>query len=99
MKMSITFPIDTDQLESFTDTYLAQLWHIAQANPAPIEDRDSGRLAEMIGREIIRRWLGASTPELFHHQGEHHFWYELQRNAEWSLERGWVPKSTNGGSK
>lgn len=74
MKASITFEIDTAHLRSWSDSYLATLWHIAQANPAPIQDRDAGRLAEAIGREIIRRFLAATEPELWNHQGEHHLW-------------------------
>lgn len=39
MKTTITFEVDGDELECHTDEYLAQLWHIAQANPAPFGDR------------------------------------------------------------
>jgi len=48
------------------------LWHVGQASPAPHGDRAAGELAERIGRigrEIIRRRLAASEPELWHHQG------------------------------
>lgn len=75
MKARITFEIETDGLESYGDSYVAQLWHIAQANPAdPMTDLDAGRLAETIGREIIRRFLERTTPELWHHQGSHYNW-------------------------
>ena len=78
MKETITFEIDTNDLSRFTDKYLASLWHIAQANPAdPIQCRDAGCLAELIGREIIRRWLGNIEPELWHHQGHHFDWGQL----------------------
>ncbi|MPS93171.1 hypothetical protein [Comamonas sp.] len=60
---SITFQIDADKLPGINDSYLAQLWHIAQANPA--------EFAERVGREIVRRWLAATPPELWHHQGRH----------------------------
>lgn len=60
---SITFAIDTDKLPHVNDSYLAQLWHIAQANPADF--------AERVGREIVRRWLADVPPELWHHQGRH----------------------------
>ena len=63
MKTSITFDIDTDRLRDFTDRHIADLWHVAQANPAPLEDRDAGELVELIGREIIRRWLTSTPPE------------------------------------
>ena len=79
MKTSITIEIDTDRLGSITDTYLAQLWHVGQANPAPGSDPDAGHLAETIGREIIRRWLTSpgAGPELYAHQGKDHYWNAL----------------------
>lgn len=77
MKTDITFTIDTDRLSGYTDTYLAQLWHIGQANPAPSNDHDAGHLAERIGREIIRRWLTGTGPELYSHQGHSHYWSAL----------------------
>lgn len=69
----VTFHIDTDNLQSYTDEYLASLWHIAQANPAPIRDRAAGELAEHIGREIIRRWLRWAGAPLWNHQGRHYY--------------------------
>ena len=71
MNAEITFRIDTGTLPQVTDRYLAALWHIAQANPAPIEDAGAGDLAEYIGREIIRRFLAATPPELWAHQERH----------------------------
>jgi hypothetical protein len=59
---------------------------------------------ERIGREIIRRWLGSVQPELWHHQGRHHFHAALTRFAkyepgdgpagspEWHAGR-WVPRA------
>lgn len=73
MRTSITFDIDTAALPHYTDEYLAKLWHIAQANPAPISDRAAGELAELIGREIIKRWLMGREPDLWSHQGRHYF--------------------------
>ncbi|MFZ2307555.1 MAG: hypothetical protein WAW73_07310 [Rhodoferax sp.] len=93
MKTTITFEIDTDALNGFTDAYLSQLWHIAQANPAPISDVEAGRLAEAVGREIIRRWLGTTPPELYTHQGHQHYWNALAiglqakcKDGEWSIQ-------------
>lgn len=77
MKVNITFEIETGSLQGYGDSRIAALWHIAQANPAPIEDRVAGQLAEDIGREIIRRFLIATTPELWAHQGGHADWAEL----------------------
>lgn len=68
---SITFQIEADKLPHYTDAYLAQLWHIAQANPAPFGDAQACDLAEQVGREIVRRWLATTPPELWHHQGRH----------------------------
>lgn len=73
MKHEVTFQIDTGMLQSYTDEHLAALWHIAQANPAPITDIKAGELAEAIGREIIRRWMRWAGTPLWNHQGCHHF--------------------------
>ena len=77
MKVDITITIDTDALTTLTDSYLACLWHVAQANPAPIENREAGDVAESIGREIVRRFLVNTQPELWSHQGRHAEWHEL----------------------
>ena len=71
MQVNITFELDTARLPYYTDQYLAHLWHIAQANPAPYGDVHAGRFTEEVGREIIRRFLVATPPELWHHQGRH----------------------------
>jgi hypothetical protein len=92
MKTSIIFNIDTDALDNYTDQYLATLWHIGQANPAPIEDNDAGVLAEAIGREIIRRFLAATQPPLWDHQGRHHYWCALTDHCR-LVDGKWAPKS------
>lgn len=74
MKTQITIEIDTDALTNLTDSYLAALWHATQANPAPIEDQTAGEVAEQVGREIIRRFLTNTPPELWAHQGRHAYW-------------------------
>lgn len=71
MQISVTFEIDSDRLESYTDEYLAHLWHIAQANPAAFGDVAACHMVEYIGREIIRRWLMETPPALWNHQGAH----------------------------
>lgn len=68
---SITFHVDADNLSRFTDEHIAQLWHIAQANPAPFGDAQACDFAEQVGREIVRRWLATTPPELWNHQGRH----------------------------
>jgi len=90
MKQAVTITIDTDALSNFTDTYLATLWHITQANPAPYGDREAGDLAEEVGREIIRRFLVNTQPELWAHQGRDHFWQALTNHCR--LVNGkWIP--------
>jgi hypothetical protein len=86
MPSNITIEIDEDRLSSYSDQHLAACWHVAQANPAPIEDLAAGELAERVGREIIKRWLRSTSPELWHHQGRHHYLCQ-QTKAE-------SPKST-----
>lgn len=68
---SITIRFDVDNLRGYTDEFLAQLWHVGQANPAPIKDVEAGRIAERLGREIIHRWLSLQSPALWNHQGAH----------------------------
>jgi hypothetical protein len=94
MKTTIAITIDTDKLASVTDTYLAQLWHIAQANPAPVQDREAGELVEKIGREIIRRFLAGIAPELWAHQGEHYYWWTLAQNGTW-VNNTWTPSEAS----
>jgi hypothetical protein len=77
----ITIEVHDDRLASYPDAYLAALWHAAQANPAPHGDPSAGRLAERIGREIIRRWPRATEPELYHHQGHSYYHRQLCRFA------------------
>ncbi len=79
----ITIEIDDAKLGSYTDEFLAACWHVAQHNPAGHGDYMAGELAERIGREIIRRWLRGVQPELWHHQGRHHFSKELTRFAKY----------------
>jgi hypothetical protein len=71
MKAEVTFKIDSGKLSQYTDEYLASLWYIAQANPAPIENMEAGAIAEHIGREIISRWVRSTGVPLWNHQGRH----------------------------
>lgn len=68
---TITFTVDANRLGHYTDAYIAQLWHIAQANPAPYGDAAACEFAERVGREIVRRWVSAQGVELWTHQGVH----------------------------
>ena len=69
--ITIKFEVDSDRLDSFSDDYLAQLWHIGQANPAPFGDAAACEFAEHVGREIVRRWLAKMEPVLWMHQADH----------------------------
>jgi hypothetical protein len=90
-KTAITVGTDDALLASYTDSQLATLWHVAQANPAPHGDRSAGELAERIGREIIRRWLAACQPELWHHQGRDYYWSELRKLGNWKANGVFAP--------
>lgn len=89
---SVTIEIDTDKLTSYTDEHLSSLWHVAQANTAPITDYPAAQLAEAIGREIICRWLKNTTPTLYHHQGKHPYWAEMSTHGKWH-DGKWKPGS------
>lgn len=82
-KHAITIAFDTDAMPSYTDEFLAQLWHVGQANPAPITDQDAGTIAEAIGREIIRRWLERTPAALWNHQGGHAYSCILADHGHW----------------
>lgn len=69
--MKITLEFKEHELDSQRDGYLAALWHAAQWNHAPNADPEACRGAELIGREIIRRWLANTEPELWQRQGSH----------------------------
>lgn len=90
MKHSITIEINDESLDNYTDEYIAQCWHVAQANPAPHTDRDAGALAESIGREIIRRWLAKVPPELYRHQGNSYYWDIARQAGKW-VDGKWTP--------
>lgn len=101
-KTSITIEFDADNLAGYGDEYLAFLWHVVQHNPADITDQKAGDLVELVGREIIRRWLRNVEPPLWHHQGRHYSQMQLSKIAkyepggpsgspEWGNGR-WVPK-------
>ena len=92
MKTKITFEIDSDELAGFTDSHIASLWHIAQANPAPITDKQAGAIAENIGREIISRWLKRTGAELWNHQGRHHAQCLLTDHGKY-VDGEWQPNN------
>ena len=69
--VNINFQVESGNLPHVNDVHLAQLWHIAQANPAEFGNATACNFAECVGREIVCRWLAATPPELWHHQGRH----------------------------
>jgi hypothetical protein len=90
-KVSITIEIDDGDLARRSDEGLALYWHVAQANPAAHGDKDAGEVAERIGREIIRRWLGGAAPALWTHQGRDHYRSELCKLGKWNADQEFVP--------
>jgi hypothetical protein len=90
----ITITID-ENLPRITDRRLMLLWHLAQANPADsCTSKEPGELVTHIGWEIIRRWLRGVEPELYHHQQDHHTWWNLIRFAKWDSDaHAWVPRA------
>ncbi len=68
MKLAIEF--DERNL-TYTDEYLAALWHGLQFNTAPNADPESCQAVELVGREIIRRWLEKTPAPLWRRQGVH----------------------------
>lgn len=79
--MKIIFDTEelTRKLPSLTDEYLCACWHISQANPCDIKEKDAGDFAEQVGREIIRRFILKTGPALWNHQGKH---CELIKNID-----------------
>ena len=84
MKTNVTFNIDTDRLPTYSDEYIAALWHIAQLNPAPHADHDAGVVVEHIGREIVMRWLRGVPVPLWNIQGRDYYRQQLNRFARWN---------------
>lgn len=97
-EVEITITFNEYSLPTYTDSHLAALWHLAQANPADgFEDKRPAEIAERIGREIIRRWLSNAPIELYRHQGRHYYWHELSKHGKWTGVGGeYVLGATNG---
>ncbi len=93
---SIAIEIDDARLSGYADEFLAVCWHVAQHNPAPFGDRMAGELAELIGREIISRWLAGVKPELWHHQGRHSAQKWLSEFATYEPGDGYDPAARTG---
>jgi hypothetical protein len=86
--IDITISFDPHKLPSYTDEFLATLWHVAQANPAPHGDYRAGETATNIGFEIIRRWLAKAPVEMYHHQQRDNYWQALRQLAKYEPPAG-----------
>lgn len=85
---TIGIPIDPDKLPSYSDEFLAALWHVAQWNPAPHGDYRAGEIASKLGFEIIRRWLATAPVEMYHHQQRDNYWQALTQFAKYEPPAG-----------
>ncbi|MDO3512604.1 hypothetical protein Q3P06_11810 [Ralstonia pseudosolanacearum] len=92
MKKTITFEIDTACLPSRTDEYVAALWYVAQCQPAAHGDHDAGEFAELVGREIIQRWMRGVPVPVWNIQGRDYYHQQLTRFARWN-GKAWVAAS------
>jgi hypothetical protein len=86
--IAVTVEIDPNKLGSYTDELLAAYWHVAQANPVPYDDPVAGELVELVGREIIRRWLRDTHPKLWSHKGSSYYHTQLTRFAKYAPPAG-----------
>ena len=98
MKTVITITVDTDSLSGYTDSYIAQLWHVAQANPAPHGDRDACDLVANLSFEIIHRWLARAPVELYSHQPRHFAWRGLQDVGAKFIDGRWQILAADAGA-
>lgn len=92
MKKTITFEIDTACLPSRTDEYVAALWYVAQCQPAAHGDHDAGDFAELVGREIIQRWMRGVPVPVWNIQGSDYYHQQLTRIARWNGVE-WMPNA------
>lgn len=99
MKTTIKIEVDSDRLSHVEDSYLAALWHAAQANGAPSNDVDAADLADSIGVEIIRRWLGAAPAMLYEHRMSTHDLHILQQYVSWAGQQGFTWRPTVAGNE
>ena len=96
MKATITINVDTDGLRNIEDSYLAALWHAAQAAPADLADRQACELVDDIGKEIVRRWLGQAPALLYERSTSMHYWHTLQQHGAWTGPgQTWQPRAVD----
>ena len=67
-RVSITPDANVDDVDGYSDTYLAAVWHAAQAAPGKYGDQVAARVVQKVGFAIIRRWLAGVAPEIYRHQ-------------------------------
>lgn len=85
MKTTITFNLDVEPhtLERYGDEYIAQLWAIAQANPAPRGDHDAAQLVGILEDEIVRRWLDRAGHTRYGRQSDENYYHILTKHGHW----------------
>lgn len=84
MKKAFTFVIDTDNVSSLSDEYLAACWYRAQFLPVEYGDHDACEVVRAIGVEIIKRWMQSQPVPMFQVQS-HDYWHQLAcRFARWT---------------
>jgi len=91
MNHEIVIKVDDGNLHGYTDKYLAAAWNAVQNSGAEFGDALMGELAEKIGREIIRRWLRGTEPELWSVQGRHESQKWLREFATYQPGEGYKP--------
>lgn len=87
-KTKITIEFDVEVLQTYTDEFLAQLWHLAQMNQVPHGDLNAGELVSKIGAEIIRRWLRNAPVAFYRHKATDYYWSWLRKFAEYEPPPG-----------
>ena len=90
MKTEILISFEEDRLEDYSSDFLATLWRVSQWNPAPSTDKRAGEIADKIAREIVKRWLARTPPELWRHKGSDHYWGILANHGHWEGD-SWKP--------
>ena len=68
MKATISIEIDTNSLKSVEDSYLEQLWYVANIS-ARAGNTLGIKVSEDVIAEIVRRWLTSQPPSAWAHIG------------------------------
>lgn len=71
--MTITLECDPARLDTYTDQFLAALWHANEASVAAFGDGDAEGLGDSLAREMARRFLVRTAPSMWKRQTVHHY--------------------------